>query len=276
MQLVRRLLLSDGQLSEPLVRTAAARLAEYLAGGKNGYSWNYGEARGKGYDPEGCFATVTEGRQCRWKGPDGKWHAYSACEDLHGAVWLRVLGLPPLIGTALGKPLDWCNRVEAGKKWRAQWNLRSLQHYRGGCWRRYHPGTEWDALPGDAVQIIGRHGGHTLVLLDVRYRDGRPVVCDTAEYGQYHQPEGAIRSDHSCLCRYDQPITDGPKGWHVRGRPVYGRASLWLLAQDVVAELDEVLPAWVPEGFTGGVEVDNPYLPEYADTDPAPPPDRED
>ncbi len=267
--LVRRHLTEGGQLSEARVRVAASQLAELLAGGKNGFSWDYGEAAGKGHDPDGCFRLVTEGRQSRWKDAKGRWRSYSACEDLHAAVWLRLLGLPPVPSATAEHVLRWCNRLEAERSWRPGWNLRSLMHYRGACWRQYGARTEWDIGPGDVVQILNQHGGHTMVILDVTYRDGVPVTCDTAEYGQHHQPEGASRADHSCRCRYNLPITDGPKGWHIRGRRVYGRGSGWELVRRVATELGVLPPAWVPEGFQGGEEPAGPVH----DTDPAPPPD---
>ena len=58
----------------------------------------------------------------------------------------------------------------------------------------------------------------------------------------------------------------------VNGKPILGRASVW----DVVRHVDTAgagLPAWVPDGFVGGIEADNPYLPELADTEPCPPPE---
>ena len=220
------------EFDESRIRTAAAEIAQDLAGGANGFSWNYGEAKGKGYDPEGCFATVTEGRQSRWKDQVGKWRTYSACEDLHGAVWLRALDLLPVSRPNLPE-LSWCNRVEAGNKWQVGQNLLRLKKNLPEAWQHYSAGTAWDIGPGDAVQIQGRCV-HTFVVLSVGLRDGQPVSLDHADYGQLHQPEGASRPDHSCRCYRGAAVSRMDGCWCVNGKRIIGRASVWDVAQRVL------------------------------------------
>ena len=72
-------LIEDGQLQEHRVRAAAVQIARALCGGERGYSCNYGEHDGQGYDPEGQFAAVTERRQQTWRSKEGKLCRYSAC-----------------------------------------------------------------------------------------------------------------------------------------------------------------------------------------------------
>jgi len=258
--LTRRNLIESGELSEPLIRRAAAALAETLAGGERGFSWNYGEAAGRGYDPDGWFATVTEGRQCRWKDKSGKWRSYSACEDLPGAVLLRVLGMPPAPSDVVPR-LNWCNRVDAGNKWIAGWNLRRIQERLSESWRPYGAGSAWSIGVGDAVQVQGKVA-HTFVITALELDDaGEPVACDHADYGAFHQPLGASRADHSCRVHRAAAIGRGRLIWTINGRPVIGRMSLWDVVRHVVPE-GIGLPAWVPPGFVGGIEADSPYLPE--------------
>jgi hypothetical protein len=261
--LVRRRLTERGQLSEPLVRSAAGALAELMAGGANGWSWDYGEAAGSGYDPEQWFATVTEGRQCRWRDRTGRWRAYSACEDLFGAVYLRLCGMPPAL-EELQTALDWCNRTEAGNSWVPGYNLLRLKKRAPHLWRTYEAGQVWDIEPGDAVQIQGNHGPHTFVVLTI-HGAGHPVEMDHADYGQLHQPHGASRADHSCRCHYGASVAQVNRRWVIDGKPVIGRVSCWEVVQHVAAAAGRggMLPAWVPNGFSGGQPSDNPYLPEY-------------
>jgi hypothetical protein len=261
--LVRRRLTQDGQLSEPLVRRAASALATLLAGGENGFSWNYGTAAGKGYDPDRWFLTVTEGRQSTWKTAEGKRRSYSACEDLPGAVYLRVLGCPPT-PEELTPILGWCNRVEAGNKWQMGANLRRIRTRMHEAWKLYGPGAAWDIAPGDAVQVMGKFA-HTFIVTDLRYEAGRPTVCDHADYGQFHKPAGARRDDHSCRCHRDAAVTSVDRVWCINGKPILGRINVWELVRRVYdAQGDTPLPAWVPPDFVGGLDTDNPYLPERA------------
>ena len=262
--LVRRRLTKRGQLSEPLVRSAAVALAELLAGGLNGWSWSYGEAAGSGLDPQGWFATITEGRQSRWQDRTGRMRSYSACEDLHGAVYLRLCGMPPAL-EELQAGLEWCNRREAGNQWVPGYNLLRLKKRTPSLWRRYRAAQVWEVEPGDAVQIQGKHGPHTFVVLAVRSENGRPVELDHADYGQFHQPEGAQRVDHSCRCHYGAAIAQVDRCWCVNGSPIIGRVSCWSVVRHVAAAAGSggLLPAWVPETFKGGAPSDNPYLPDY-------------
>lgn len=223
---------------ESAIRFSAVNIARKLAGGENGYSCNYGEAAGQGYDPDGNFAAVTENRQATWKDAEGKKRAYSACEDLHGATYFRVLGMPPINVPA--KALDWCNRVEAGRKWIAGKNLDTTRTARKSCWKLYGAGTEWDIKPGDAVQILGRCA-HTIVILDVRMDGENPIEVDTAEYGQFHQPKGAKAAGHSCRCYTGKKITKIGGVWAIGGAKIYGRVSLWALIQAIMPDLGREL-----------------------------------
>lgn len=264
MELVRRHLRQDGRLSEPLVRRAASALAMLLAGGENGFSWDYDEAANLGYDPHGWFTAVTEGRQRYWTDSKGKRRSYSACEDLPSAVYLRLCGCPPT-SPEMSKMLGWCNRVEAGNSWKAGWNLLRIKTRMRSAWRKYWRDSSWDIQPGDAVQIMGEYGPHTCVLTALDYEADQPAICSHADYGQWHQPEGASRPDHSCRCHRDAAIARVNHLWCLNGKRIIGRLSAWELVRRVYeAQGETPLSAWVPPDFVGGVVSDNPYLPERA------------
>jgi len=251
-QLKRKSLAVAGHLSEPLVRSAGASLAEFLAGGERGYACDERTWAGRGHDPRGIFELVTEGRQRRWYSR-GAWHIYSACEDLPGAVYLRLCGYPPVPEPDIHHAvLDWANRAEADNEWIPGWNLRRIVERAEHAWERYEPGSPWDIQPADAVQVQGRFA-HTLVVTAVvRGGDGAPVEVDTAEYGQWHKPAGAKHAGPSCRVYRRKRVSCVHGRWAINGCPVLGRVSCWDIVRTVedFVGCDELPAALVPEDWS--------------------------
>lgn len=242
-------------------REQIAEHAELAAGGETGWSVTH--------DPEGWFARVTEGRQAMADAAIRRWiatpperraarrpAAYSACEDLASyiAVWAS--------GDA--RPLPWANRVDAGNAWLPGENLIRIKRRAPWCVTTWRPGIAWAAQLGDAVQVDGRYGPHTMILTRLRTVDGSVVGVDVAEYGQHHDADGPGPASASASCRVRRRavVQRGRDGrWMVDGAPVICSVDLLLLArrsrEDALGRADTPpapLDPWdVGEGARGDV-----------------------
>ena len=237
---------ASGPLDEGLVRLAAVSLASFACDGSVG--------RQKG-DP--VFGRVTEGRQRDWATPDGARHSYSSCGDLpHFVVWL--LAGAERYPEPLRSALRIVNRDEAWG-WKQGWNIINLGKYAPvGSLHAYRHGEPFAALPGDVI-LIGENGGeHVQVFADGSAESQSMVSFD---YGQFFK-NAAGHSDHGGIMRTKHVATG------VDGRPwalgsSSGRPFVWCLnTYAVLAAADEVAklgPAYVPDGFVGGIPDDNPY-----------------
>jgi hypothetical protein len=196
-------------------RRQVADLAIELVGGVTGYT--------REYDPFGCFAIVTEGRQTSWKDSEtGQIRHYSACEDLLSRVVLQLCGFK--------QGMAWCNRVDGGNDWIPGQNLLRIKRYAAYAWKNYGPHAAWDVGLGDGVQVQGNYGPHTFVITELRYdAQGDPASCDHADYGQFPDPDGSgpEPAGHGCRLYVDAPIRrDREHRWTIGGNRIIGRLDV--------------------------------------------------
>lgn len=150
------------------IRHAAVGLANFLCCGIGGTN--------KGDE---TFEFVTQGRQRQWKREDGTLGTYSSCEDLPACVYQCLLGG---YTSAAAMP-DFLNR---SPNWDPGQNLLAIKMHAPGHWKTLRGGRHWrDIEVGDAIQVQGLTGPHTLMLLstDEDERTGT-VTWTTADYGQ--------------------------------------------------------------------------------------------
>lgn len=213
-------------MSVPRTRREVADRAIILVGGTTGWT--------KHFDPEGFFALVTEGRQQTWVDANGKKHAYSACQDLVTRLGLEVCGMK--------QKMPWCNRVDGGNRWISGQNLIRLKNHASYAWKNFGPHAKWDIHIGDGVEVMGRYGPHTRVITEIEYNEkGDPILCDHADYGQFHDPDGdgPEQADHSCRLYLKSSIRRDSVGrWTINGAWIIGRADLMLIQEREVGHGD--------------------------------------
>lgn len=228
----------------PQIRHLSVALAQYLAGGAKGYT--------KSCDPRGCFQYVTQGRQGTWTRADGSTGVYSACEDMPQTVGQAICGALDLgslrgIKPATREAYDWLNRSDAWG-WRPGDNLGRIKRRAPFAWHSTRSAEHLE--PGDAVQVMGRRGPHTLILLDRQIHGGSVEYWDTADYGQVFDPDGPDGPetwDHGGRCYH---LTYYPgKGlegaWDKHLRPLIGYVDMVALVQT----MPEHWPALAPPSY---------------------------